>query len=194
MEHHVLFVDDEPHITDGLKRALRAEPYTILTASSPADGMQILSEHPVDVVVSDEKMPEMSGSEFLSVVCENYPDTVRMMLTGHATLEDTIRAINEGQIYHFFKKPCDTIELASTIRHALQQKELSTQSRRLLKTAKCQSSLLQELEKQNPGITQLSRDEDGAILLETAEKDLGDVLSQIENELAECEKMLEDYA
>jgi two-component system probable response regulator PhcQ len=73
----------------------------------------------VDVVISDEKMPGMSGSEFLSLVRQEYPDTIRIILTGYGSLESAIRAINEGEIYRLFTKPCNVIDLAITIRLAL---------------------------------------------------------------------------
>jgi len=96
MEHKVLIVDDEPTITDLLKDALANEPYDILSAASAEEALPILDREQVDVVISDEKMPGMSGSEFLAIVRQEYPDTVRMILTGHGSLESAIRAINEG--------------------------------------------------------------------------------------------------
>jgi len=85
MARKVLFVDDELHVTEGLKRALRKEPYEIMSANSADKALEILARQPVDIVVSDEKMPGMSGSEFLTVVCRKYPDTIRIILTGHAS-------------------------------------------------------------------------------------------------------------
>ena len=119
MGHKVLFVDDQPNVIEGLKRVLRKEPYEILSASSAAEALDIMSQQPIDVVVSDEKMPGMSGSEFLFLVSQKYPDTVRMLLTGQASLDATIRAINQGEIYHCFTKPCNEADIATTIRQAL---------------------------------------------------------------------------
>jgi len=87
MKSVVLFVDDEPSFTDSLKRILRKEPYEILSAGSADEALMILDGQVVDVVVSDEKMPGMSGSEFLSIVSKRYPETIRIMLTGHASLD-----------------------------------------------------------------------------------------------------------
>jgi CheY-like chemotaxis protein len=100
----VLFVDDEPNVTDGLKRALRREPYEFLTATSGAAALKILEGQYVDVVVSDEQMPGMSGSVFLSTVRKQFPHTIRMILSGQASLEAAVRAINEGQVHRFFLK------------------------------------------------------------------------------------------
>jgi len=90
MSHKVLIVDDEPHVTEGLKRVLRKEPYEILTASSANQALSILDREAIDVVISDDKMPGMSGSELLSIVSLDYPDTIRIMLTGHASLDKFI--------------------------------------------------------------------------------------------------------
>jgi len=130
MAHKVLFVDDEPHLLAALRRALHKEPYEIVCVTSPAEALRVLAETAVDVVVSDEQMPGMSGSELLAEVRRRYPDTVRMMLSGKATLEGAIRAINDGEIYRFFVKPCNEIDLATTIRHALEQKDLIEENRR----------------------------------------------------------------
>jgi response regulator RpfG family c-di-GMP phosphodiesterase len=104
-------VDDEPLITTTLKRVLRKEPYDICTANSGAEALQILARKPVDVIVSDERMPGMSGSEFLAVARQQYPDTARIILTGQANLEAAIRAINEGAICRFLTKPCKEDDL-----------------------------------------------------------------------------------
>ena len=142
MKHKVLFVDDEPRVTDALKRALRKEPYEILSAGSAREALLLLGDQPVDVVVSDEQMPGMSGSEFLAVVRHRYPDTIRMILTGHASLEMAIRAINEGEIYRLFKKPVHEVDLAISIRRAIEQKALISKARQLLNTARRQSMYL----------------------------------------------------
>ena len=105
MQHKVMIIDDEPTITDTLKGVLSNEPYNILCADSAEQTLPILAREQVDVVISDEKMPGMSGSEFLSLVRQKYPDTIRIILTGHGSLESAIRAINEGEIYRFFTKP-----------------------------------------------------------------------------------------
>jgi len=166
MPRKVLFVDDEPHVTESLKRTLRKEPYEVLSANSAKDALQILARSPVDVVISDEKMPGMQGSEFLAVVCKQYPETIRIILTGHGSMEAAIRAINEGEIYRFLTKPCNEVDLAVTIRQALQLKDLTGVSRRLLEKNKRQSSILQELEKEHPGITKVKRTSTDAIILD----------------------------
>ena len=182
-KNKILFVDDEPNVTSALKRALRREPYEILSAVSAKEGLEILAREPVDVVVSDEKMPGMSGSAFLGEVCHKYPNTIRMMLTGQASLEAAIRAINEGEVYRFFTKPCNDADLAVTIRHALQQRDLVRQSQRLLQVCQEQAMTLEELERQNPGLTRLETDKSGAIIIEEIEGDPATLIKKIENEI-----------
>jgi DNA-binding NtrC family response regulator len=124
----ILFVDDELAVLEGLRRSLWKEPFTVLTADSAAAALEILANTHVDVVVSDERMPSMSGSEFLGRVREAYPETIRIMLTGEAGLPAAVRAINEGPLYRFLHKPLSPQELLRTIRQALQMKQLLEKS------------------------------------------------------------------
>jgi len=166
MRHSVLIVDDEPIITDMLKNVLSREPYGILTAASAEEALTILAREQVDVVISDEIMPGMPGSEFLSIVRQKYPDTIRMILTGHGSLQSAILAINEGKIYRFFTKPCNVFDIAITIRQALKQRDLMKESKRLLKMVRRQSALIEALEEQYPGITQVKRDVRGKVIID----------------------------
>lgn len=179
----ILLVDDDPQVTDALKRALRREPYAILTATSGAAGQELLDSHRVDVVISDEQMPGMSGSEFLSAVRKKYPHTIRMILSGQANLEAAVRAINEGEVYRFFLKPCNPTDLIFTVQQALAHKRLEEQSRRLLREYQRQASTLARLEHQSPGLLLLDTDEEGAVVVNEsdAECDVKDLLAQIEH-------------
>jgi DNA-binding NtrC family response regulator len=178
-KHAILFVDDEPNVTAALKRACWREPYEVLSAGSAKEALGILAQREVDVVVSDERMPEMSGSEFLAQVRKRHPHTIRIILTGQATLDAAIRAINSGEVYRFFTKPCNEVDLKITLRQALQQRELAAQSRRLLREYRRKSSVLEEIERENPGITRVCTDGSGAILLEEVKGDMDELLEQI---------------
>jgi diguanylate cyclase (GGDEF)-like protein/PAS domain S-box-containing protein len=114
----LLLVDDEPNILNSLSRLLRREGYTILTATSPLEGFELLAKHPTQVVISDQRMPEMSGTEFLSRVRHLYPNTVRLVLTGYTDLDSVTGAINRGAIYKFLTKPWDDDQLREQIREA----------------------------------------------------------------------------
>jgi DNA-binding NtrC family response regulator len=167
----VLLVDDEPNVTTALKRRLRNESYEIVTASSGREALAILERQDVDLIVSDEQMPGMRGSELLAIVNQRYPETIRMILTGHASLDAAIRAINEGEIYRFFLKPCNEVDLVVSIRHALEQKRLERENRRLERQVRRATSLLEALERDNPGISNLEVDDDGAVVIDVEELD-----------------------
>jgi len=132
MSRTVLLVDDDENILRGLARTLRFQPFRLYTARTAEEAIEALKAHQVDVVVSDEHMPGMSGSRLLAWIAEHCPEVMRIVLTGHATVETAIRAINEGAVYHFFTKPCDPVQLAVVIRKALEHKELLEENRRLL--------------------------------------------------------------
>ena len=166
MQHTILIVDDEPTITAVLRDALSREPYVILSACCAEEALPILDRKEVDVVISDEKMPGMSGTEFLAVVRKKYPDSIRIILTGHASLESAVRAINEGEIYRFFTKPCNVLDVALTVRKALQRRDLRKESQRLLRLQEHQFAMIKNLERQYPGITHVNRDAKGEILID----------------------------
>ncbi len=119
----VLLVDDDENLLRGMARALRHQPYGLLTARSGEEAMTILKARPIDVMVSDERMPGMSGGDLIAWAAEHCPETVRIVLTGHATAAAAIRAINEGGVFHFLTKPCHDVELALTIRRGLEWRD-----------------------------------------------------------------------
>ena len=114
----LLLVDDETDILNTLKRLLRRSGYRILTAGSAAEGFELLAMNDVQVIVSDQRMPMMSGSEFLSRVKSLYPDTMRIVLSGYTELNSLTDAINRGAIYKFVTKPWDDQALRDVIHDA----------------------------------------------------------------------------
>ncbi|WP_295990438.1 EAL domain-containing protein [Rugamonas sp.] len=114
----LLIVDDDANVLSSLHRLLRRDGYHILTALSPAEGFELLALHPVQVVVCDQRMPVMSGTEFLSKVKDMYPDTIRIILSGYTGLEAVLDSINRGAIYRFYTKPWDDTQLRDNIRLA----------------------------------------------------------------------------
>lgn len=120
----LLLVDDDAAVLAALKRLLRREGYTLLEARSGAEGLDLLAKHEVGVVISDARMPEMSGTEFLSRVREIYPDSVRIMLSGYTDLEAVTTAVNRGELFRFLTKPWDDEELLATLRDAFRHHEI----------------------------------------------------------------------
>lgn len=148
MPFKLLIVDDEENVRNSLVRQLRKEDYEILTASSAAEAMEILLEEPVDLIISDEKMPSISGLDFLKMVKQRHPETMRFILTGHADVDLVIRAVNQGEVYRFFTKPWDNEELKSAIRSALHHLSLIRENRNLLETVRRQAQELETLRRQ----------------------------------------------
>lgn len=148
----ILCVDDEVNILEGLQDNLRKQ-FKVHTAESGADGLAILKEKgPFPVVISDMRMPEMNGAEFLSQVRELYPDTMRILLTGQSDIESAISAVNDGQIFRFLTKPCETDHLSSVIQLAVEHNRLSGLEKDLLENTLqgCVEALVEVLQLTNP--------------------------------------------
>jgi CheY-like chemotaxis protein len=128
----VLFVDAEPNILDSIRRQLR-KSFDVLTANSGIEALALLKDTgPVAVVISDMRMPGMNGAELLTRIRDQYPDTIRMILSGQADLESTIAAINDGHIFRFLTKPCDEEALRRAVTAGLEQYQLVTTRKELL--------------------------------------------------------------
>ena len=166
MTHSILVVDDQQPLLDLLREALQRESYQVFCADSAEGALAILSQKPIDVIISDDKMPGMSGTELLRVARKTYPEAIRIILTGHANLHSALRAINEGEVYRFFTKPCNLIELTVTVRQALQQQDLLKENERLLTMVNKQALSIRAMEKRYPGISKVKRDPGGAIIID----------------------------
>lgn len=127
----ILCVDDNENILHSLKRVLRKEGYRFLTATSGAEGLKILKENEVHLLISDYRMPGMSGTEFLGKAKEEYPDVLRVILTGYTEVDSITDAINEGHIYKFFLKPWNDENLKLEIKKALEQHDLIQANKKL---------------------------------------------------------------
>jgi len=127
----LLLVDDEPNILSALKRLFRRDGYEVLTANGGQEGLDILASRKVDVILSDQRMPGMTGVEFLSQAREIQPDTVRMVLSGYTELQTVTDAVNRGAIYKFLTKPWEDEQLRGHIAEAFQRKEMSDENERL---------------------------------------------------------------
>lgn len=132
MRRHILIVDDEPNILNSLQRLLDEEGYCVHRAKDGQDGLQILASTPeIGVILSDQRMPQMTGIEFLRAVKSNHASKVRMILSGYSELQTLTEAINEGSIFKFVCKPWDDDQLLNTIKEAFEYYELSQKNRLL---------------------------------------------------------------
>jgi response regulator RpfG family c-di-GMP phosphodiesterase len=141
----ILCVDDEPHILSALRRLFRTQGYEVLTAGSAQAGLALLAEREVDLVISDMRMPEMDGVQFLEQARVARPDALRLLLTGHADVEQIMDAINRGEIYRYITKPWDDTEILLVVRHALERRALEQEKLRLESLTLRQNEQLREL-------------------------------------------------
>jgi CheY-like chemotaxis protein len=138
----ILVVDDEPDNLDLLYRTFRRD-FHVLKADSGLSALQILAtEGEVAVIISDQRMPEMKGTEFLSKTVPQFPDTVRIILTGFTDIEDLVEAINAGQVYKYITKPWDPGELKAVVQRAAETYDLLKQRTEELRCANAQMALL----------------------------------------------------
>lgn len=124
-KHTILCVDDELDNVDALERLFRKH-YTVLKATSGAEGLRILDENPtIALIISDQRMPQMTGVEFLEKTQKSHPEALRILLTGYTDIESVIQAVNQGQIYRYLTKPWDSFDLLHTVEQAIQKYEIS---------------------------------------------------------------------
>ena len=145
MTHTLLFVDDEANILAALRRLFRPLGYRVLTAESAEQGLDLLRNESVDLVVSDMRMPVMNGARFLELVREGWPDVIRILLTGYAEIGHTIDAINKGQIYRYVTKPWEDQEFCLIVRQALEHRQLQYDKARLEQLTLRQNEELKQL-------------------------------------------------
>ncbi|MBL1264720.1 HD domain-containing phosphohydrolase [Methylomicrobium sp. RS1] len=144
----ILFVDDEANVLKALRRLFHNEQYVTYFAESGPAGLEILRQNPVDLIISDMRMPAMNGAEFFTRVVEQWPKTIRILLTGYADLQSTIDAINNGRISNYCNKPWNDEELKLLVRNTLEQKYIREERDRLSEIVYQQNMALKELNEQ----------------------------------------------
>jgi signal transduction histidine kinase len=127
----LLVVDDEPDLVQSVKDLLRFD-YRVLGATRASEGLRIMDKEPVQIVMSDQRMPEMTGVEFLGSIKQSHPDAVRLLFTAYADLNAVIDAINQGHVYRYISKPWIPDELRAVLRQALEYHQLQVERKRLL--------------------------------------------------------------
>jgi len=165
--HNLLVIDDEAEIVKALRRQFRRE-YTVYTAGSAQEGYEIMTSVPIQAIISDQRMPGMNGSEFFSKVKHEYPDAIRLLLTGYADVQAVISAINDGNIFRYITKPWDPVELDTIVREAFQRHDLIMKNRSLVSELRQANELLEvrveqrtaELSQANDTLRSLSAQKD----------------------------------
>ncbi|NJL23925.1 MAG: response regulator [Calothrix sp. SM1_5_4] len=128
MKHSILCVDDEVDNVDALERLFRRK-YNVFRATSGKEALKVLKDNPVSLIVSDQRMPGMTGVELLAKSIDYRPDAVRVLLTGYTDIESVISAINSGQVYRYVTKPWDPVDLGNTIDKAIERYEMALELR-----------------------------------------------------------------
>ncbi|CRM81361.1 response regulator [Pseudomonas sp. FH4] len=141
----VLLVDDEESILNSLRRLLRGQPYEVLLAASAAQALEIMATQPVDLIMSDARMPVMDGATLLAETHRLYPATSRILLTGYADLTMIIKAINEGQIHRYISKPWNDEEMLLVLRQSLEHQHSDRERLRLEQLTRQQNDQLKAL-------------------------------------------------
>lgn len=132
----LLLVDDEQEVLDALSRVFRKLDVTIFTANSGQEALDILANECIDIVISDLRMPNMDGNQFLRKAAANYPEVIRMMLTAHTEIEQVISAINEGRIWGYMQKPWNNRELVIAVEQAIKHKGMMAERSMLKQVVK----------------------------------------------------------
>jgi adenylate cyclase len=140
-----IVVDDEQNILNALNRLLHRKGYRVYRANGGKEGLDILEEKPIDLIISDMRMPGMDGAEFLTKVAKKWPDTIRILLTGYSDMKAAVVAINQGQIYHYLNKPWEDNHLLLTIQRGLEQRFFLQERESLYNTIEEQNKSLNEL-------------------------------------------------
>jgi DNA-binding NtrC family response regulator len=130
-KHSVLLVDDEPEILFSLRGLLRSD-FEVYTAECGAAALEILRQQPIHVIMTDQRMPGMSGVEFLRQVQNDWPDPIRILFTGYADIKAVIDAINEGHVFRYLTKPWDPDDLVQVLRQACDVYDMNVERRQLL--------------------------------------------------------------
>lgn len=159
--YKILFVDDEKNVLEAMRRIFRIENYTILTAESGQEALEILKKETVHIVISDYRMPKMNGADLLYKIKELYPGTIRIMLTGYADVNAIMGAVNEGAVYKFITKPWNNEDIRLTVSLALEQYDLIQENKLLKKQTETQKKKLNKLSR----YINVNRSQLGPILL-----------------------------
>lgn len=170
----ILLVDDEPSVLSALRRVFRPAGYEILTAESGEAALEVLASTEVDLIVSDMRMPGMSGAEFLARARSLYPDTMRILLTGYAEIASVVQAVNDGGVYRYLNKPWDDHDLLLTIEQALEQRRLRREAGRLAALTEAQNETLRRFNTELETQVRARTEELGqtVMFLEAAQRDL----------------------
>ena len=194
-ERNLLLIDDETDILKALRRQFR-QNYTIHMANSATEGYAIMTQVPIQVIISDQRMPGMSGVEFFDQVKNEFPDAIRLLLTGYADIQSVIAAINDGHVFRYIAKPWNPEELDTIVGEAFVKHDLIVENRRLVTQLQSANEMLEqrvrertaELHAANTTLTQINREKD--TVMGMVAHDLRGPIGSIQM----CAELLHDFA
>ncbi len=163
----ILLVDDEEAVLRAIKRVFkRSHIVDLICVQDPFEAMKVVSEEEIKLVISDQRMPGMTGLELLAWINANHPDIVKIILTGDTDIQTAVRAINDIGVYKFICKPWNNDDLYWTVIRALEMVQMRRKNRELQNELDEKKRCLQRCERIYPGITSVERDDDGAIIID----------------------------
>lgn len=166
-KHTILIVDDEKNILSSMTRLLRADNREIVVAESVAEGLEKLkSARGADLIISDNRLPDLTGIDFFVKARQLYPDSIRILITGYPDLDSAVQAINKGQVYRYISKPWDGEELKLIVNQALDYFDVLRDNRALLKIAKQQAEWLALMEKKYPQVSTAELDKSSIYIID----------------------------
>lgn len=178
MRHRVLLVDDDLEMLALFRGVLERQSFDVSVARTALDALDVLLTRPVAIVVTDERMPGMTGNELLAHVQSDFPDAVRIMLTGAASVDVAQRAINDGRVFRFLTKPVRPVELVATLRAAAEAWDRG--ARASVPSGSRHGDELERLEREWRGLTHVERDESGAVVVDDTPIDPDTVLQEMQ--------------
>lgn len=185
----LLFVDDDTNLLESISRSLARQPFRVRVAAGGLEAKALLDEEEIDVLVADENMPGMRGSELIQWVRHAHPGVIRILLTGNPSVETALQAINEGEVYRFLTKPCPAVDLAATVRQALNHKLVLDEARRLLGELTTVRDRIDAIGKRSR--VRIPRDQSGAIVVHEVASDLDGLVREMEAAMEQAESRVE---
>jgi len=157
-ENNVLFLDDEESILNSLKRLFINESYGVITTTNYKEALEIIGKENIKVVLSDHRMPEIKGTEFLHKVKDKYPHTVRILFTGFAEFSAAEDAINIGEVFRFVSKPWDTNELKMIVNQAISQFDIVKENKEYFEMTRAKNEELEILNKKLKNMYEIQKE------------------------------------
>jgi len=166
-KHKILVVDDEQKVLNSLTRLFkRNNKLTLITTDSPMKALKIIEKTNVDLIITDQRMPQMTGVELLERILKKYPHIITIILTGYSDIDIVLKAINEIGVYKFILKPWENEDLYWTIVRALEMLEVIDENKKMHYELKKREAYMRKLENEYPGISRVKKGVNGSVIID----------------------------